>query len=91
LKKNAPLSNILVDCHTYCMKTKDAIMESLDNRQPNTPKAEQSNLLSSNSGVSDCSALGFNNAEPSTQILVETLAELIVEAYFHERTNRSSK
>jgi hypothetical protein len=62
-------------------------MESLDNRQPNVPKAEQSCLLSSNNGVSDCSALGFEYQEPPIEVLLDQLAEILVEAYFYEKRN----
>jgi len=60
-------------------------MELLDNGQTNTPKAEQSYLLSSNNGVGDCSALGFTEKEPSIELLIDQFAEILVEAYFYEK------
>jgi len=64
-----------------------AMMEPLDNRQNNVPKAEQSCLLSSNNGVSDCSALGVSEQGPPIEILLDQLAEILVEAYFYEIRN----
>lgn len=51
------------------------------------PNEEQRALLPSSRDTSRCSSLGFSNQEPPTQILLETLAELIVEAYFNQNTN----
>jgi len=61
------------------------MIEPLDNRDTNLPKAEQSSLLSSNMEVMDCSALGVNEQEPPTDILLDQLAAIIVEAYFYEK------
>jgi len=65
-------------------------METLHNRQANTPKAEQSSLLCSNSGVSDCSALGLTGKEPPIEVLLDQLAEILVEAYFYEKRNNDN-
>jgi hypothetical protein len=51
------------------------------------PNEEQRALLPSSRDTSRCSSLGFNNQEPHTNILLETLAEIIVEVYFHEQNN----
>ena len=64
------------------------MIEPLDNRDTNLPEAEQSSLLSSNMEVMDCSALGFNQ-EPPVEVLLEQLAELIVEAYFYEQQHKT--
>jgi hypothetical protein len=48
------------------------------------PNEEQRALLPSSRDTSRCSSLGFGNQEPPIQILIETLAELIVEAYFNQ-------
>jgi len=61
------------------------MIEPLDNRDTNLPKAEQSTLLSSNMEVMDCSALGFTEHEPPVEDLLDQLAELIVEVYFYEK------
>lgn len=52
------------------------------------PDEEQRALLRSSRDTSRCSSLGFSSQEPPTQILLETLAEIIVEAYFNEQNNR---
>jgi len=64
------------------------MINPLDNRDINLPKAEQSSLLSSNVEVIDCSALGFKEHEPAIEELVDQLAELIVEVYFYEQANK---
>lgn len=51
------------------------------------PNEEQRALLPSSRDTIRCSSLGFNNQESHTQILLETLAELIVEAYFDNNTH----
>ena len=63
------------------------MMQPLHNRPNNVPKAEQSCLLCSNNGVSDCSALGFTDREPPIEVLLDQLAEILVEAYFYEKRN----
>lgn len=45
------------------MNGPDDIIEMQDDRQPNTPKAEQSCLLSCNNGAGDCSVLGFTEPQ----------------------------
>ena len=61
------------------------MMEPLDNREPNVPKAEPCGLLSSNNDVMHGSALGFNDQEPPIEVLIDQFAELLVEAYFYEK------
>ena len=51
------------------------------------PNEEQRVLLPSSRDTIRCSSLGFDNQEPHTHLLLETLAELIVEVYFHDRNN----
>lgn len=62
-------------------------MKPLDNKLNNAPKAEPRGLLSSNNDVNRGSALGFGGQEPQTQILIEQLAELIVQVYLYDRDN----
>lgn len=76
-------------CLPYLPYTSNDIIDMidpLDNRQENNvPKAEPCCLLSSNTDVVHGSAFGFEGQEPQTQILLEQLAELIVEAFFNEQ------
>lgn len=62
-------------------------MKTLDNELNNVPEAEPRSSLSSNSDVTRGSALGHTDA--ATEILLDQLAELIVEAYFYEQNNRN--
>jgi hypothetical protein len=55
------------------------------------PNEEQRALLPSSREKNRCSSLGFSNQEPHTNILLDTLAELIVEAYFNQHTNGNNK
>jgi len=55
------------------------------------PNEEQRALLPSSGEQNRCSSLGSNNQEAHTQILLETLAELILEAFFHERNHGDDK
>ena len=58
-------------------------MEPLHNKQSNNvvPKAEPCSLLCSNNDVTHGSAFGFHQ-EPPTEILLDQLAAILVEAYF---------
>ncbi|MDB5009194.1 MAG: hypothetical protein JWP45_3587 [Mucilaginibacter sp.] len=62
-------------------------MKKLGKRVQNNiePNEEQRALLPSSREHNRCSSLGFPNQELHTQILLETLAELIVEVYFYDR------
>ena len=62
------------------------MMKKLGKRTSNVSKAEPRSLLPSSTDVTRGSALGFSNLEPPIQQLIDTLAELIVEAYFNETT-----
>jgi hypothetical protein len=62
-------------------------MKKLDNESNNVPGAEPRGSLSSNDDVMRGSALGFGNAEPPVEILLDQLAEILVEAYFYEKRN----
>ena len=53
-------------------------------KQINVPKAEPRSFLPCSNDVNRGSALGFSNNEPTTEALLDTLAEIIVEAFFHE-------
>ncbi|HJP64207.1 MAG TPA: hypothetical protein VJ844_12250 [Mucilaginibacter sp.] len=55
------------------------------------PKAEPRGFLPCSNDVNRGSALGFKNQESHTDLLLETLAELIVEVYFHERNKNNSQ
>jgi hypothetical protein len=78
-------------CLPYLPYTRNDIIDMIDplhNRQDdNVPKAEPCSLLCSNNDVMHGSAFGFEGQEPQTQILLEQLAELIVEAFFDEQNN----
>jgi len=61
-------------------------MKSQGKRQiNNVPEAELRSLLPCSTDVMRGSALGFEAQEPHTQILIEQLAELIVQVYLHEK------
>jgi hypothetical protein len=51
----------------------------------NVPKMEQRPFLPRSKDVSRCSILGFKDQEPSTEVLLARLAELIVKAYFFSK------
>jgi len=51
------------------------------------PNEEQRALLRSSREQHRCSSLGLKNQEAYTQILLETLAEIILEAFLYERSN----
>jgi hypothetical protein len=61
------------------------MMTSQGKKRINVPKAEPLSFLPCSNDVNRGSALGFNNQEPHTQVLLETLAELIVEVYFYDQ------
>jgi hypothetical protein len=67
------------------------MMEPLGKRISNVSKAEPRSLLPSSTDVTRGSALGFGNQEPPVTILLETLAALIVEVYFHDKIDRNKR
>ncbi|MEO6333071.1 MAG: hypothetical protein ABIO57_02805 [Candidatus Paceibacterota bacterium] len=60
---------------------------SSKNLYDNVPKAEPRGLLCSNNDVMRGSALGLTGQEPPIEILLDQLAEILVEAYFYEKRN----
>jgi hypothetical protein len=77
--------------YIYTNNSTDGNMKSLGKRMSNVPKVEPRSLLPSSIDVTRGSTLGFNNHEPSMEQLLDTLAEIIVEAFFHEINNRDGK
>ena len=68
------------------MPKHDAIINPQHNRQNNVPKAEPRSLLCCNTDVNRGSALGSED-EASTELLINELANMIVEAYFYHKDN----
>lgn len=60
-------------------------MKSLHNKLDNVPKAEPRGLLCSNNDVNRGSALGLSDNEPPLEVLLDRLAEILVEAYLYEK------
>ena len=53
------------------------------------PNEEQRALLPSSRDTSRCSSLGFTDKEPTIELLVNALSEIIVDAYvFSKRTKK---
>jgi hypothetical protein len=73
------------------MRKTDVIINPQGKRISNVPKVEPRSLLPCSTDVTRGSTLGFYDEEPPTEILIETLAELIVEAFFYERNKRDNK
>ncbi len=57
-------------------------MKSQGKRQSNVPKAEPRSLLPCSNDVTRGSALDYTNQEPPVEVLLETLAEIVVETFF---------
>jgi hypothetical protein len=63
------------------------MMEPLGKRISNVSKAEPRSLLPSSTDVTRGSALDLVDNEPPVDVLLDRLAEILVEAYIHERRN----
>lgn len=61
------------------------MIEPQGKRIENVPIAEPRSLLPCSTDVLRGSALGFTEHEPPVEVLLDQLAELIVEAYFYEK------
>jgi hypothetical protein len=68
------------------MAKDDAIINPRGNKLDNVPKAEPRSFLPRGKNVSRGSVLGFDG-EISHEVLINELAEMIVEAYFHYKNN----
>ena len=67
-------------------------MKKLGKGQNNVPKAEPRSLLPSSKDVMRGSALGFIEKEPSIEMLIAALSEIIIDAYvFSKQTDSRSK
>jgi hypothetical protein len=66
------------------------MMKKLHNKSIiNVPKAEPRGLLCSNNDVNRGSALGFSDKEPTVEMLINALSEIIIDAYvFSKRTKK---
>jgi len=63
------------------------MMEPLGRRISNVSKAEPRSLLPSSIDVARGSALDLVDNEPPVDVLLDRLAEILVEAYIHEKRN----
>ena len=63
------------------------MIEPQGKREINVPKAESRSLLPCSIDVMRDSALGLINEDPSIEVLLDQLAEILVEAYFYEERN----
>ena len=61
-------------------------MKTLGKKESNVSKAEPRSLLPSGTDVARGSALECEN-EPASELLINELAQLIVEAYFYHKNN----
>ncbi|WP_295794696.1 hypothetical protein [Mucilaginibacter sp.] len=62
-------------------------MKTLGKKISNVPKAEPRSLLPSSTDVARGSALDLTANEPPIEVLLDRLAEILVEAYLYERRN----
>ena len=60
-------------------------MKTLGKRISNVPKAESRSLLPSSTDVTRDSALDLTANEPPIDVLLDRLAEILVEAYLYEK------
>ena len=70
------------------MPKDDAIINPQGKKLYNVPKAEPRSFLPCSNDVNFGSALGFED-EASTELLINELAEMIVEAYFYQKENEN--
>ena len=72
----------------YTSNMRNDMMEPLGKRISNVSKAEPRSLLPSSIDVTRGSALDFSGKEPTIEVLIEALSELIIDAYvFSKRTD----
>jgi hypothetical protein len=62
-------------------------MKTLGKRISNISKAEPRSLLPSSTDVTRGSALDLTAKEPPIEVLLDRLAEILVEAYLYEKRN----
>jgi len=71
------------------MTKKDAIINPQGKKLINVPKAEPRSFLPCSNDVNRGSALGFKDKEPTVEMLINALSEIIVDAYvFSKRTKK---
>lgn len=63
-------------------------MEPQGKKQINVPKAEPRVFLPCSNDVNRGSALGSTEEEPPVEVLIDRLAQLIVEVYFYDHNNK---